>query len=188
MRHARMPCNTCARNFRDRPDLLEKLTPDYPIFGKRIVLDADGGWLDTLKRPNVTLETRAVDHIEVDSIVLKDGTRYPVDVIVLATGFELAPPLGPLKIYGRGGRDLAATWGRDEARSYLGVMAPGYPNFFLTLGPNSAPNHAAGVNMVIEAQINYIIEALDMMIAAHGHAISRPNWLMRSGTDGSSSD
>jgi len=154
-----------------RPDLLEKIVPDYPIFGKRIVLDADNGWLDTLLRPHVTLETDGIDHIEDNAIVTKSGNRYEVDVIALATGFEIAPALGPLKVYGRNGSDLAAAWGKDEARAYLGVMAPNYPNFFMTLGPNSAPNHAAGVNMVLEAQIHYIIAALDMIVAAGGHAI-----------------
>ena len=52
------------RKLDDRPDLLKKMVPDYPIFAKRIVLDADGGWLDTLKLPNVTLETRGIDHID----------------------------------------------------------------------------------------------------------------------------
>jgi len=159
------------RKLAGRPDLIEKIVPDYPIFGKRIVLDADGGWLDTLVRDNVTLETDAIDHIEADAIVTKSGKRYEVDIIALATGFELAPALGPLKVYGRGGADLAQAWGKDDAKAYLGVMAPAYPNFFLTLGPNSAPNHAAGVNMVLEAQIHYIIEALDMLVAAKGQAI-----------------
>jgi len=159
------------RKFADRPDLLEKMVPDYPIFGKRIVLDADGGWLDTLKKPNVTLETRHIDHIEADAIVLKDGTRVEVDVIALATGFELNPPLGPMKIYGRGGVEAGAAWGKDDARSYLGVMVPGFPNLFLTFGPNSAPNHAAGVNMVVEAQLNYIVEALDLIVAEKARAM-----------------
>ena len=174
------PSNDAARTYalgyiqerlKTRPDLLEKLIPDYPIFGKRIILDQEGGWLDTMMKPNVTLETDAIDHIEADAIVTKGGKRYEVDAIALATGFELTPALGPLKVYGRGGCDLAAAWGHDEARAYLGVMAPEYPNFFMTLGPNSAPNHAAGVNMVLEAQINFIIEALDMIVAAGGHAI-----------------
>jgi 4-hydroxyacetophenone monooxygenase len=155
----------------NRPDLIEKIVPDYPIFGKRIVLDADGGWLDTLLRENVTLETDPIDHIEEHAIVTRGGTRYEVDVIALATGFDLSPALGSLKVYGRNGADLAAAWGKDEARSYMGVMAPGYPNFFMTLGPNSAPNHAAGVNMVLEAQIHYFIEALDRVVAADAKAI-----------------
>ncbi|MCP1471770.1 4-hydroxyacetophenone monooxygenase [Sphingobium sp. OAS761] len=157
--------------LKNRPDLLEKMVPDYPIFGKRIVLDAEGGWLDTLLKPNVTLETGAIDHVDDHAIVMKNGDRYEVDVIALATGFELTPALGPLKVYGRNGADLAAAWGKDDARAYLGVMAPDYPNFFLTLGPNSAPNHAAGVNMVLEAQIHFIIEAMDMVVASGASAI-----------------
>jgi len=159
------------RKLDDRPDLLEKMLPDYPIFAKRIVLDADGGWLDTLKRPNVTLETRGIDHIEEHAVVLQDGTRIPADILALATGFDIARLIGKLKIHGKGGRDLGAEWGDDDPRAYLGVIAPGYPNFFLPLGPNSAPNHAAGVNMVIEAQINYIIETLDLIVAKGKHAV-----------------
>jgi len=157
--------------FADRPDLLDKMIPDYPIFGKRIVLDSDGGWLDTLKRPNVTLETRGLDHIEADGVVLKDGTRIPADIIVLATGFELTPALGNLQVYGRHGLHLNEAWGEDDARAYLGVMAPAFPNLFLTLGPNSAPNHAAGVNMVLEAQIHFVIETLDTLTAKRARAI-----------------
>lgn len=149
----------------DRPDLIEKIVPDYPIFGKRIVLDADGGWLDTLRKPNVTLETRRIDRVEEDAVVLADGTRVAVDVLALATGFEIARVAGDLDIVGTGGRRIQEEWGADDPYSYLGVMAPGYPNFFFVLGPNSAPNHAAGVNMVIEAQINWMIETLDLMVA-----------------------
>lgn len=148
-----------------RPDLIEKIVPDYPIFGKRIVLDADGGWLDTLVKPNVTLETRGIDHIEEDAVVLRDGTRIEVDVLALATGFEITKVAGNLDIVGKGGCRIQEDWGEDDPYSYLGVMAPGYPNFFFVLGPNSAPNHAAGVNMVIEAQINWMVETLDLMVA-----------------------
>jgi len=149
----------------DRPDLLEKMIPDYPIFGKRIVLDADGGWLDTLRKPNVHLETRHIDRVEADAIILKDGTRIPVDIIACATGFDIAKVAGNLDIQGRDGHNIQDDWGEDDPRSYLGVMAPAYPNFFFVLGPNSAPNHAAGVNMVLETQINWMIETLDLAVA-----------------------
>ncbi|MDE2436404.1 MAG: NAD(P)/FAD-dependent oxidoreductase [Sphingomonadales bacterium] len=149
----------------NRPDLIAKMTPDYPIFGKRIVLDADGGWLDMLVKPNVALEDRPIDHVEKDAVVLKDGTRIEADVLALATGFDIAKVVGDLEIVGEGGCRIQEDWGEDDPRSYLGVMAPGYPNLFLILGPNSAPNHAAGVNMVMEAQINWMIETLDLMVA-----------------------
>lgn len=143
----------------DRPDLLEKVVPEIPIFSKRIVMDA--GYLDTLKRPNVELETDAIDHVTENSIVTTSGREYPVDVIALATGFEIAKMLGPLCVIGRDGRDLGAEWGEEDPRAYIGCQVPGYPNFFMTGGPNSAPNHAAGQNIVSERQVNYMIECLD---------------------------
>jgi len=143
----------------DRPDLLEKVVPDIPIFCKRIVMDT--GYLDTLKRANVELETDAIDHVTEGSIVTTSGKEYPVDVIALATGFEIAKMLGPLRVIGRDGRDLGAEWGEEDPRAYIGCQVPGYPNFFMTGGPNSAPNHAAGQNIVSECQVNYMIECLD---------------------------
>jgi 4-hydroxyacetophenone monooxygenase len=153
----------------DRPDLLEKVIPDHPIFSKRILMDA--GWLDTLKRDNVVLDQSPIDHIDDHAVVMKDGTRHEADVLALATGFNLAKMVGNLTVIGRDGRDLGAEWGEDDPRSYLGVTIPGFPNLFWTIGPNSAPNHAAGQNIVSESQVNYIIECLDAMRAAGGCTI-----------------
>jgi len=145
-----------------RPDLIEKLTPDFPVFSKRIVLD--GGWLAMMRRDNVSLETESIECIAEDAIVLRDGRKIPTDIIVCATGFDIAKMTGGMTIIGRDGRNLGDEWGEDDPRAYLGVTVPGYPNFFLTVGPNSAPNHAAGQNLVSETQINYIIECLDLLV------------------------
>lgn len=146
----------------DRPDLLEKLVPDYPIFAKRIIMD--GGWFDALKRDNVTLETGAIDRVLPGAIRMKDGTEHPQDVIVCATGFDVSRMIGSLEVIGREGRNLGEEWGEEDPRAYLGIAVPGYPNFFMIVGPNSAPNHAAGHNLIGEAQVNYIIECLDAMV------------------------
>jgi 4-hydroxyacetophenone monooxygenase len=152
-----------------RPDLLEKLTPDYPVFGKRIVLDA--GWIDMMLRDNLTLETDPIERITAESIVTRSGHEHQIDVLVCATGFNVAKMLGSLAVIGRNGRSLGDEWGEEDARSYLGVTVPGYPNFFLTVGPNSAPNHAAGQNIISEAQIHYIIECLDLVVARQASTI-----------------
>lgn len=157
----------------DRPDLMEKVLPDHPIFSKRILMD--DGWFATLKRDNVALENRHIDHIEPDAVVLKDGTRIHADVLVCATGFNVAKALGPLTVIGRKGANLGEQWGEEDPRSYFGVTAPGFPNFFLTVGPNSAPNHAAGQNLLSEAQVHFIIECLDEVVAQKAKAIdTRP--------------
>ena len=102
---------------------------------------------------------------------MADGTVHKLDVLIMATGFDVANMVGSMEIIGRGGRNLGQEWGADDPRAYLGITVPGYPNLFLTVGPNSAPNHAAGQNLISETQINYIIECLDLITASGAHAI-----------------
>ncbi len=156
-------------NFADRPDLIEKLTPDFPIFSKRIILD--NGWYAALKRPNVHLETAGIARILPNGIEGKDGTIFDCDVIICATGFNVAKMVGDLTVKGIGGRDLGEEWGEEDPRSYMGMVMPGYPNLFWTVGPNSAPNHAAGQNLISECQVNWIIDALDKVVANGAKAI-----------------
>jgi len=79
--------------------------------------------------------------------------------------------LGNLTVIGRDGRSLGEEWGDEDPVAYFGLMVPGFPNYFHILGPNSAPNHGAGVNLVAEAQVNYILECLDHVIEAGGAAL-----------------
>ena len=155
--------------FADRADLREKLTPDFPIFSKRIIID--GGWFDALKRENVALETDRIAQILPGGVRMEDGRELDFDVIICATGFDVANMMGNLEIQGRHGRNLRDEWGADDPRSYLGITLPGYPNYFLTVGPNSAPNHAAGQNLVSEVQIHYIIECLDTLVEKKARTI-----------------
>jgi len=152
-----------------RPDLIEKLTPDFPIFSKRVVMDA--GWYDALVLPHTTLETSAIEEILPNGIRTKDGKFYELDVIICATGFRAEAFVQELEIKGRDGHDLAVDWADEEERAYLGTMIPGYPNYFLATGPNAGPNHAGGVNIVSEAQVNFLIECLDYMIAQGARTI-----------------
>lgn len=154
--------------FSDRPDLVAKLTPDFPIFSKRIILD--NGWFDALLRENVHLEDQGIARVLSDGIEAKDGSIFNCDIIVCATGFNVAKMTGDLTIKGIGGRDLGDEWGEEDPRSYMGMCIPGYPNYFHTVGPNSAPNHAAGQNLISECQVNWIIEALDRIVADEAKA------------------
>jgi 4-hydroxyacetophenone monooxygenase len=154
--------------FSDRPDLIEKLTPDFPIFSKRIILD--NGWFDALREPNVHLEDRGIGRVLPNGIEATDGSIFECDVIICATGFDVAKMIGNLTIKGIGGRSLGDEWGDEDPRSYLGMCIPGFPNYFHTVGPNSAPNHAAGQNLISEAQVNWIIEALDRTVESGAKA------------------
>ena len=55
--------------------------------------------------------------------------------------------------------------------TYFGTTIPGYPNYFLSTGPNIGPNHAGGINIVSESQVHYLIECLDYMIAKGARTI-----------------
>ncbi len=58
--------------FADRPDLLAKVVPDYPVGAKRVVLD-NGIWAQTLKRPNVELITEPIVRICDEGVIVACG-------------------------------------------------------------------------------------------------------------------
>lgn len=153
----------------DRTDLLEKTIPPYPPFGKRML--RDNHWYEMLKRPNVDLVTDKIDHIERDAIVTTSGKRYPTDVIVLATGFEARRFLGPIEVFGRGGQRLRDVWGEEDARAYLGITVPDYPNFFIIFGPQTNLGHGGSAIFHSECQIRYAMEGIREMIEAGAKSI-----------------
>jgi 4-hydroxyacetophenone monooxygenase len=153
----------------DRPDLLEKAMPNYPPYGKRILID--NGWFDALKRPNVSLITQAVDHVEGREIVTAQGERHQADVILVATGFEVGRMLGPLEITGRGGMRLQDVWADDDPKAYLGMTVPDFPNLFVLVGPGTGLAHGGSIFMVAECQIRYVTRMLCTMIERNWAAV-----------------
>ena len=149
----------------DDPELIAKVVPDYPATGKRTLQD-NGAWLGALTRDNVELVRTAIDHIEPDAVVTVDGTRYPADVLVYATGFRATEVLFPMSITGRGGRDLREWWGERPA-AYLGITVPGFPNFFCMYGPGTNLAHGGSLIFHSECQMRYITQCLEALIAGH---------------------
>ena len=147
-----------SRSSTDRPDLLEKVTPDYPALGKRVLQD-DGTWLRTLQRPDVELVRTAIDRIVPDGVVTVDGTHHPADVICYATGFRHNDFLASMDVTGRDGVSLREQWG-DEPTAYLGITIPGFPNLFCVYGPGT--NLAAGASLFFhsEFQVHHAMEAI----------------------------
>lgn len=153
-------------SFSDRPDLIEKLTPDFRPYGKRIVKDP--GFFQALKRENVTLHRASFERVTAEGVVTTTGEFIPADVIIFATGFQLEFTTS-ITITGRHGRTLADEWdGGQDPRAYLGIQVAGFPNLFVTSGPNSAPNHGAGHNLMSEEHVHYVIECLQYLLE-NGH-------------------
>jgi 4-hydroxyacetophenone monooxygenase len=144
-----------------RDDLVAKALPDYPPFGKRMLLD--NGWFAALRRDDVTLLTEAVAEITPTGVRGVDGTEVEADVIVLCTGFETHKQLHPLDIRGRDGASIRDLWGPDDADAHLGITVAGFPNLFLTCGPGTVLGHGGSYITIAECQVRYIVEALVAM-------------------------
>jgi 4-hydroxyacetophenone monooxygenase len=147
---------------RDDPELLAKVVPGYPPFGKRMLQD-NGSWLAALQRENVVLETRGIREIAADAVVCEDGTRHPADLIVFATGFHADRFLWPMQVVGRDGVALDALWGEDP-RAYLGITVPGFPNLFCLYGPATNLAHAGSIIFHSECQVRYAMGCIKALI------------------------
>ena len=145
----------------DRPDLVPHLIPAYPIGGKRILRD-DGLWIAALKRDNVELVTQPIAKITETGIETADGTARDFDVIIYGTGFTASQFLKTYKIVGRGGRELHEQWAGD-ARAYLGMTAPGFPNFFMIYGPNTNIVVNGSIIFFSECSVRYITGCLELL-------------------------
>jgi 4-hydroxyacetophenone monooxygenase len=159
--HRRFFTSYLESQLEGRGDLIERALPTYPPFGKRMLLD--NGWFAALKRSNVDLITSSVSALTRTGIVAADGTERPVDIVVFATGFQARRPIH-LDIRGRQGRSLAEVWGDDDARAYLGITTPGFPNLFFMYGPNTNLGHGGSFINLAEGQANYIADALCQML------------------------
>ena len=153
--------------FGDRPDLLEKVVPDYPVGSKRVVLD-NGIWASTLKRPNVELVSDGIERIEPTGVRGTDGRLHRANVIVFGTGFRASEFLMPMRVAGRGGADLHETWAGD-ARAYNGVCVPGFPNLFCLYGPNTNIVVNGSIIYFAECATHYVVECL-RLLASQGAA------------------
>ena len=145
-----------------RPDLLAKSIPDYPPYGKRILLDA--GWYQTLRRENVELITERVDHIEGNTLVAADGTRREADIVVVSTGYKVNSMTSRLNVTGRGGRTLAEVWGEDDPFAHLSATVPGFPNLFIIYGPNTGLAHGGSGIFMNECVSRYVADILARMV------------------------
>jgi 4-hydroxyacetophenone monooxygenase len=146
----------------DDEELLRKVIPDYAPMGKRTLQD-NGSWLSALKRDNVELVTQSVASVSPEGVTAADGSFYPADVILYATGFETDRFLWPMDIKGRGGQVLSQQWG-IEPSAYLGITIPNFPNFYCMYGPGT--NLAFGGSLIFngECQIRYIMECLKALL------------------------
>ena len=143
-----------AESLAGRPELRQLLTPAFPFEGKRTVLSDE--YYQALLKPHVTLVPHGVKGLSATGVVDENGDRHGLDVVVLATGFDAANYLASLKVTGAGGRVLHQVWAH-EPRAFLGMMVPGFPNFFMMYGPNT---NSVPLVSFYEAQARFAARAI----------------------------
>ncbi|OUC90615.1 4-hydroxyacetophenone monooxygenase [Streptosporangium minutum] len=164
--HQTMALRHLARQVPD-PELRAKLTPDYTIGCKRILISND--YYPALGRDNVEVITDGTAEIRENSIIDSTGREIEVDVIVYGTGFKVTDALNEQRIVGRNGRKIQEAW-QDGIEAYYGITTAGFPNLFFLLGPNTGLGHNSVVFM-IESQVRYVIDCLRLLSRTGARAL-----------------
>ncbi|KAI1782736.1 FAD/NAD(P)-binding domain-containing protein [Ganoderma leucocontextum] len=117
-----------------RPHIAAKLIPGFPV--------------DFVSSPIKTFTATGIE--------TEDGQRKDLDLVFCATSYDTSWQL-PFKIVGCNGVDLNEKW-KPFPTSYLSVCVDGFPNRFMSLGPNSVIG--AGVLLpILEFAVAYAVQA-----------------------------
>ena len=157
----------------------EILTPDYPLFCKRRVIDT--GWFASLNNDKVELTSSPLTSVQPDGVTLGPGRNWPAmskqdskvptderklhaDTLIFANGYSVGATLFQLDMTGRNGQRLHESWeGREGPGAYMGTAVNGFPNFFILFGPNVATGHSS-IILQAENQINYALPFIKSII------------------------
>ena len=142
------------------PEVANSLMPtDYPIGAKRLCLNTD--FYETFNQPNVKLvdlRRNPIDRIVADGVKTRDA-HHPLDVLVLATGFDaITGPILRIDIRGADGTSIRDAWATGPL-TCLGIMSAGFPNLFFIAGPGS-PAVLTNVVASIEQHVDWIANAI----------------------------
>ncbi|MCH7909992.1 MAG: NAD(P)/FAD-dependent oxidoreductase, partial [Candidatus Hydrogenedentes bacterium] len=91
----------CLKNLEENvpdPELRAKLTPDYQAACKRLIICSD--FYPAMCRENVDLVTERIQGIEAGGVRTEDGTLHELDVLVIATGFDVCKFILPTRVIG----------------------------------------------------------------------------------------
>ena len=144
------------------PVLRAKLTPDYTIGCKRIILSSS--LYPALTRSNVSLYSKeqGIQEMTETGIITQDGQQFDVDLIVYSTGYDATDGLISYPVVGRHEKVLTNVWS-EYPRAYLGTTVPDFPNYYIVTGPNTGIGHTSAI-FVIESQMQYIMDSIQLII------------------------
>ncbi|GBF41942.1 flavoprotein [Leptospira ellinghausenii] len=150
----------CKRNLRTSikdPVLREKLTPNYRVGCKRVIVNST--FYDAIQKPNADLVTEGIEKITEKGVITKDGKLHELDVLILATGFHPFNFMRPMNLTGENGISIESVW-KKKVQAYRSLFIPHFPNFVLMLGPNTPIGNFSVIAMS-EVQTKYIIKIIE---------------------------
>jgi cation diffusion facilitator CzcD-associated flavoprotein CzcO len=148
------------KHIKDK-DLRAKMTPNYPMGARRVLLSDK--IYPAFARDNVEVVTEGLERFTTDGLQTQDGKTRDHDLVVYATGFHTNPFLKEIDVTGEGGRQLRDHWA-DGASAYMGVMTSGFPNLFILYGPNTNTGHTS-IIYKLENQVGYILQLMEKAAA-----------------------
>jgi cation diffusion facilitator CzcD-associated flavoprotein CzcO len=139
-------------------DKLAAITPDYRLGCNRVLMSSD--WYPTIAREDVDVVGAGVERVTPGGVVAK-GREIECDTIVWCTGFTPTEFLAPMRLTGRNGLDIRQAWSNGP-EAYLGISTPGFPNMFMSYGPNTG-SLTNTVIFLLERQAAYIRQAIEYL-------------------------
>ena len=146
------------------PATAEALKPWYRQLCKRPCFHDT--YLQSFNRPTVHLvdtDGRGVERVDANGVWVGDR-HYPLDCLVLASGFEVGTPhvrRWGFEVVGAGGVSLSEHWA-DGMRTLHGMQVHGFPNLFIV-------GLAQAGNLISNVTHNYV-EAATTIAAEVAHA------------------
>ncbi|THV05889.1 FAD/NAD(P)-binding domain-containing protein [Dendrothele bispora CBS 962.96] len=120
---------------------------------------------------NVTLvdvNETPIEEITPKGVKTKDGREYELDVLVLATGFDMVTGgITSINVKGTDGKPIATKWKEDGVHTYLGMTVATYPNMFIIYGPQGPTAFCNGPSC-LELQGEWIVDCIKHMLK-HGY-------------------
>lgn len=150
------------------PELKEKLRPNYRAACKRMIFSAH--YYNAVQEPTVFLENKAIERVEATGIRMKDGTFHELDVLTVATGFDVGKFVRPMKFHGEGGLDLDEFW-KKGPRAYYAVTIPHFPNLCLLNGPTGPVGNFSLID-IAEKQWAYFEQLIDLVRSGQAKAVA----------------
>ena len=153
-----------AKKIRQRvkdPAVAEKLIPKNHGFGTRR-LPLESGYYEVYNQDNVRLidiNETPIECITAEGIKTSQE-EFQFDILIYATGFDgVTGPYDRIDIRGAGGLSLKKEW-VGTPKTFLGVMAEGFPNMLMILGPHTARGN---IPRNIEEIVDWVTDMINHM-------------------------